>query len=447
MTANIYDSLIQFDASGAHTPMLATSWEFASDTELVMQLREGVLFHDGETMMAEDVQFSLERIRDSSASAHLVGTLGHVEVLGDYEVKLVFTEPFAPILSQLTTVPIFSKAAVEAKGDNFGIEPVGAGPYMLSEWAQNDYITLEAFADYWNGEAMTKYLTYRVIPENAQRTIALENGEIDIAVDITATDIETVATRDDIVVESLQAPTIQYLGMHTEKTPFDNQDVRHAIAHAINKQALVDAIFGETASIANSPCGPGLFGDTDDYTVFEYDVDKAKQLLADAGYADGFDTTLWCRDNAQNIEIATIVAADLMQVGINAEIVMMEWGAYLERSGAGEHEMYLLGWGNSTGDANNSIYGLFSSNNLGISGNRAWYKNDRVDELLGLQRTDTDPDNRLDYFEEILQTVIEEQPVVPLYHPNEMLMRRDAVEGLNMQSVGNHRYHTVTVMQ
>lgn len=451
---NIYDQLTTIDNDGNVLPSLATEWNWDNETDFIIKLRDDVLFHNGDKMTAEDVKFSWERAKASVAQQNLVGTFDHAEVIDDYTVKFVYTSTYAPAIPSLSLVSIVSKAYVEEVGqDVSGTNPVGTGAYKFVSWTLNDSVVLEAFPDYWKGEAKTKNLIFRVIPESSQMTIALENGEIDVACGISSTDIETIKSHSNLEVVSVAATRIEYVGMSQRIEPFQDLRVRQAVAYAIDVDTMINSILGETGTPAYNPCAPGLFGYVSDseVTTYGYDPEKAKALLAEAGYPNGFTTKLWVRDSSPHTEIATAIQSYLSAVGIKVEVEILEFAALLERTGNFEHEMFMMGWGNSTGDASNSMYGLFSETNLGVSGNRSDYTsadNAHMQELLEAQRSEMDSDTRAKMFLEIQQGVTADCVLVPLYYQNEVVGRSTNVQNMIVNNCGQglHIYWGVSII-
>lgn len=273
---------------------------------------------------------------------------------------------------------------------------------------------MERFDDYYNkSEDIVKSLTFRVIPEQTARTIALENGEVDVIPSVAPVDIARVQENANLQHEFRNSPSIEFMGFNFEREPFNNKLVRQAIAHAIDRQALVDVAQEGYAEVVDTVVGKAVPGYDDTVKGYEYDVEKAKSLLAEAGYPDGFSTTITSSGEIRSQE-AQIIQSNLAEIGINIEIELMEWGAYLEALNNNQMDMYILGWSNTTLDPAVSLYPLFHSRNWGPTGNRMHYKNEEVDALLDEMMRESDNDKRLELSSQIQHKVMEDAPWVPL---------------------------------
>ena len=253
---------------------------------------------DGSDLTAEDVKFSLDRARNSAAVSYIVDFIEDVTVDDEYTVTVKTNAPYAPTLRNLAIpfAAIVPKAVVEANEDAFVLNPVGSGPYCFVEWKQGDHVTLKAFDDYYAGKAATENLIMKVIPETSQRSIALETGEIDLAYDLAVNDIPKINDNDKLMVYEIPSLSCWYVSLNMNKEPFNNPLVREALTMAIDRQTIIDTINAGSGQPADAIIAPAVFGY---YStgVPEYNPEKAKELLAEAGYPDGFSTTLWVNEN------------------------------------------------------------------------------------------------------------------------------------------------------
>ena len=273
----IYDRLMDLDDNGVPQPMLAESWERPDDKTIIFHLRKGVKFHNGDEMKASDVKFSLERALAAPEVSHILTGINGVEVLDDYTVKVTTEKPMAAILNNLahTTIAILSEKATKEAGDKFGQNPVGSGPYKFVSWQSGDRVTLEAFPEYWQGEAPIKNVVFRNIVEETNRTIGLETGELDIIYDIQGMDKNKLKDDDRFVVIEGPQVSMTYLGFNMKKAPYDNPKVREAISYAIDQKPIIDTVFLGAGEAANSIIGPNVWGYAD-VEKFTQDVEKAK---------------------------------------------------------------------------------------------------------------------------------------------------------------------------
>lgn len=427
---------------------ICESWEQTSDTSYVFKIKEGIKFHDGVEMTAEDVKFSLDRAANSASVSYVADFMDVVTVIDDYTVEVTLDAPYAPALRNLSVpfTAIVPKHIVETDEENWVLNPVGSGPYKFVEWNQGDSIKLEAFDEYFAGAPATKNLVMKVIPEAAQRTIALETGEIDIAYSILVNDLDRVKENEDLTLYEAPSLSCQYISFNMNRAPFDNQLVRQAINYAIDRELIVETICCGSGQAADAIIAPAVFGYSDpgDY---EYNPDKARELLAEAGYADGFDTVLTVSESQTSVEACQAIQFMLMDIGINCEIEIMEFGSFIEQTSAGEFDMGYFGWVTSTKDADYTYYSLEHSSQQGAPGNRSFVNDEKVDALVETGRTTTDEAERLAAYEELSAYLFDLCNNAPIYYSNITAGTNAKVEGFVMDPIGYHDLSTVKVAE
>lgn len=445
VNAQIYDTLVVKNEDGTFSPHLAKSWEQVSDLVWQFKLEEGVKFHNGEELKASDVKFTFERGLTSTIS-YMLDFIESVDVVDEYTFNLNLKFPYAPILSNLsyTSTGILNEKAVTEAGEDYGQNPIGTGAYMFSNWKAGDSIELVAFEDYFKGAAPTKKLKYRSIPENTSRSIALETGEVDIAYDIDPVDKETIRSNDQLVL--IEAPSLQvdYVGFNMQKEPFTDVRVRQAINYAIDREGIISAVLLGGGEVATTPISPKVTMSNPDIVGYPRDVEKAKELLKEAGYENGFQTTIWTNDNSVRTRIAQIVQANLKEIGIDVAIETLEWSSYLDRTSNGEHDMFILGWTATTGDPDGAMYVLFHGSSSATAGNKFFYSNDEVSELLDLGRAETDEAKRQEYYYKAQELVVEDAPLAALYYANDCAGISAKVDGFVLSPSKSHKLYGVT---
>lgn len=445
----VYDTLVVQNEDLSLVPGLAASWEQVEPTVWEFTLREGVTFHNGEPLEAADVAFTFNRMLDPETAApasFLLGFVEGVEAIDDMTVRVTTAYPFAPALNHFshTATSILNEEAVTEAGEDYGTSVVvGTGPFSFVNWDTSSQLVLERSDNWYGGEVMPEQVIFRPIPEGTVRAIELETGGVDIAYALEPTDAQRLADDPEVQLESVETLSTAYIGFNAQKEPFDNVLVRQAINHAIDVNTIVEVIFEGQAVPATSPISAQVFGANLDLEAYEYDPELARELLAEAGYDDGFSTTLWTNDNPLRVQIAEIAQAQLGEIGIDVEVQVLEWGTYLAETSAGNHDMFILGWVTVTADADYGLYGLFHSDNFG-SPNRTFWGNERVDELLTLGRTTIDQDERLDAYLEAQEIIAEQAPWVFLYITTEVNGLRDNVSGFVPHPAGHHRLYSVT---
>ncbi len=446
----IYDTLVVQTEDLELVPGLAESWEQVDENTWLFHIREGVTFHDGSPLTASDVAWTLDRLRNpetGAPAAFLVGFIDTIEAVDEQTVQLTTATPFAPLLAHLshTATSILSEDAVTAAGEDYGTTVViGTGPFKFVQWDTASQIVLERNDDWWGGEVLPAELVFRPIVEGTVRAIELEAGGIDIAYSLEPRDYLRLQDTPRVVVDEIETLSTAYIGFNAQKEPFDDVRVRQAINYALDVQAIIDAIYEGLGIPANGPISPQVFGANTELEGYEYDPERARELLAEAGYEGGFSTSIWTNDNPLRIQIAEIVQAYLQDVGVNAEIQVLEWGAYLDGTAAGNHDMFILGWVTVTADADYGLYALFHSSQFGNAGNRTFWSNERVDELLDLGRSEADADARMEYYGEAQEIITEEAPWIFLNVTLEFNGWRDNISGFEPHPAGHHRLYNVS---
>lgn len=429
----IYDNLVYFNEDMELLPGLATEWELIDEVTWEFTLREGVTFHDGTPFTAEAIKMNLERVIDpelASQRAFLFTMLDEVTVVDDFTVRISTQFPFVPILSHLAhdAAGIASPAALEAAGYD-QVEPIGTGPFRFVSWDPGNELVLERNEDYWGTVPNPSTVTFRVVPEESTRLALVERGDAHISEILQPASMARVESSANMDLALFDTLSLNYIGFNVDKEPFNDARVRRAISMAINVQTMIDGIVEGAGTRAIGPISSAVVGFHPDLEALPFDVEMARELLAEAGYADGFSTTLWTNDNPTRIAIAEIVQNNLAELNIDVEIEVLEWGAYLSQTAEGLHDMFILGWVTVTGDADYGMYALLHSSNVGAPGNRAFYRNSDVDDLLDRGRQEPDPATRVAIYNEVQEILIQDAPMLNLYHPQWMIAVGDGVSG------------------
>lgn len=459
VSTNIYETLTTFDEDMELKPLLAESWEAVEDNIWEFKLREGVKFHDGSEFNAEVVKTNIERILDekiASPRVILFEIVQEVKVIDDYKVQFITAEPFAPLPAHMAhyASSMISKEVIEKdyeameNGDDPGTyinnHPIGTGYFIFDTWDSGKQITLNRNEDYWGEPAKVDTVTIKIVPEDLTRVAELETGEAHIIEPITPSDMERVEQADGTNVYQRNAASITYLGFNMEKEPFNDQRVRQAVAKALSKDKMLEGILEGTGELATGPVNDTNFGYSDKVKGVEKDIEGAKALLKEAGYENGFKTTIWTNDSRERIDVATLAQSDLAEIGIDVEIKVVEWGAYLEATSAGEHDMFILGLSLGTGDADYPMHMLFHSEHAG-TGNRVFMKDNQFDKMLYEARIEQDQEKRLEMYVDATDYLNEVVPMVFLYHPDHIMGYRDEVKGFWADSSGFYKLKDVTI--
>ncbi len=442
---HMVENLIYLDVDGTLQPALAESWEPTEDgMSWILKLREGVEFHDGTPFNAEAVKFNLDRFMgvedpdNAAVFAFLLGEVSEVEVVDEYTVEIHLNDVFAPIASHLSHsfIGMHSPASLEAlDAGAFVEEPVGTGPFKFAGWDRGNQIVMERNDDYWGNVPKLSSVTFKFVPEAGSRVIMLETGEAHAIMAVPPTDIDRLDGVADIDVVHQTSVRVIYLGFNLEREIFQDARVRQALNHAVNKDALINTIFSGVGEPSSAPIVPAIFG----YTAvgpYEYDPDKAKELLADAGYADGFDVEMFHPTGRypQDATVTEAVQAMLREVGVNASLTTYDWGTYLDTvivpPEDAEHDIYMLGWGTVTLDADYGLYALYHSTQWPPRNNVSYYANDDVDALLDEARVTADRSVREDLYQQAIEIIWDDAPWLFLYDEGQVNAVRSNVKGL-----------------
>lgn len=477
VSAQIYDTLVRFKPGTTEIePGLAEAWEVSPDGRIwEFTLREGVRFHDGTPLDAEAVVWNFQRWMDPQHPAHqgdfpfwkgmFGGFLGEtdlegnpaslvvaVEAVDSRTVRVTLHQPFAPLLHNLAmpAFAILSPHAVDAQGPAaYGTDAahpgVGTGPFRLVDW-QEDRIVLEGNRDYWAGRPRIGRLVFRVIPEPRARLVALRRGEIQgmVASDLEGWERMRSDPQVQVVLRSL--PTTAFLVFNFDDERLRKRAVRQAIAHAIDRKRLVREQFGPAWRPADQILPSGFWGYNPDLVDYIYDPERARRLLAAAGYPDGFETALWYPDRPRPYlpdpeGVARAIAEDLAAVGIQAQVYTEHWSAYLAERRQGGFPMWLLGWTGYNGDPDSFFFFHFGI----VAPREGNYDNRELRELLLQAQMIPDDGMRLELYHRAAEIVHDDVPRLFLAHPREVLLFSREVVRYAANPVGPEAFFGVTL--
>ncbi|MGC5328472.1 ABC transporter substrate-binding protein [Brevibacillus sp. SYSU BS000544] len=470
VTDNVLETLVKYKENNTEVvPGLAESWEIAPDGKTyTFKLRQGVKFHDGTDFDAEAVVFNFERWMDPNNPLHqkgkfeyyndmfggLKGDEGHVidsvKAVDKQTVEFKLKRPVSPFLNNLgmSTFAIASPTALKESKDKFGEKPVGTGPFKFIEWKREDSITLEKNPDYWNkGLPKLDQVVFKVIPDNSARLTALINGEVDVLEGMNPDDVQSVKENAELQLLTRPSMNVGYLGFNVEKKPLNDPKVRQALSHAINKAGIIEAFFAGMAQPATNLLPPSLWGYNDSIQDREYNLDKAKQLLAEAGYPNGFKLEFLAMPVARPYmpngqKIAEAIQQDLKKIGVETKIVSYEWATYLEKTKNGEMELFLLGWTGDNGDPDNFLGTLLNKNNIG-GNNRSRYASEEASKVLIAAQSEPDQAKRTELYKQAQEIIFKDAPLVPMIHSTPPLAAKKNVVGYVPHPTGSESLENV----
>lgn len=421
-------------------PVLATEWSVSDDGKTwTFKLREGVNFHDGTPFNAEAVKFNIERMLDPETKAlarAAFSMIQSVEVVDEHTVNIITEEPFAALPAQLAYSPMAmnSPTQVQALGnEDYHTAPMGTGPFKFVYHKKGEEVRLEANPEYWGGAPYLDAVLMRPIPETAARLLALESGESQVIYHVPPRDAQRFIDDPSLGIEVLTPPPqrLIFIGMNVQWGPFQDVRVRQALNYAVDKEAIVNNIFLGLTQVTDSPLPPtALCYHSTKY--YEYDPDKARQLLADAGYPDGFEVTLHYGSGRYLLdsEVVEAVQAYLADVGVTVNVIPLEWAAYggvirkpVEES---EVQMFFIGWGLPTLDPDLGIQ-TYRKEAWAPGLNTMFYDNPQLSDLILAQRAATDPEERCEIVEQAQGVIMEDAPQIYLYYEPQVHAKRHEV--------------------
>lgn len=440
---HIHNRLISLNPDGTFSCDLAESYEQVSDTVWQFNLRQGVKFHNGNELTADDVVFTYERAATSSAASEKVALISKVTKVDDYTVQFELTDQISDILYYFAypTLGILNKAAVEADPEK-GFT-IGAGPYVFDEWSSGNYITLHAFEDYWGGKKNTEKLTFRIMPEASSRVVSLQTGEIDICIDPPSIELSHIADDPNLELMQVASEKMHYLAFNMDNGPFaDNQLLRQAIATAINKDNIITVATEGLGTPAVTFFSPGV-GYYDEYNPYAYDVEKAKEMLAEAGYADGFEFTLYYNGDLKEL-MGQVIQSNLKEIGVTVNLEELETAALKSKLAEADYEAALYNWANDSAGPDNNVRPLFYT---GSSSNRTHFSDPDIDARIDAAMSETDEATRLEMYKELQIDILDICPIVPCFYETMSVGVNANLQGFTPDTSGLHRFYDCYIEQ
>ncbi len=478
--SQIYSRIVDFERGTTNViPGLAEKWDISADgTVYTFHLRKGVKWHSNANfkptrdMNADDILFMFERQWKDSNPYFKVTSSNHsyfndmgmpkllksVEKVDDYTVKVTLNAPEAPFLSDLAMeyagvqskeyADAMLKAGTPEKVDQ---EPIGSGPFYLVQYQKDAIIRYKAFPQFWGGKAAIDDLIFSITPDASVRWAKVQKGECHVMPYPNPADLEAMRKDPNVTVLEQPGLNIGYLAYNTTKKPFDDVRVRKALNMAMNKKAIVDAVFLSSGVPATNPIPPTMWSYNKSIKDDPYDPEAAKKLLAEAGYPNGFETDLWAMPvqrpyNPNAKRIAELMQADLAKVGVKAKIVSYEWGEYRKRAQAGEHQMAQLGWTGDNGDPDNFLNTLLGCASAKSNGsNIAKFCYQPFEDLVQKAKTTSDQAERTKLYEQAQVIFKEQAPWYTIAHSVQLKPVRKEVVGFKLSPFGRHTFYGVDI--
>lgn len=446
---NMCEGLITVTPDGEYVPLLAESYEQVDEVTYRFHLKKGVKFHNGEEMKAEDVVYSLQQAALSPVVKHASAYIDPdgLEIEDDYTVLVRTLGPYSPIIACLShsANSIVSKKAWEEGGEDFVRSPVGTGPFKFVSWTSGEQIEMERFDDY-HGEQKAKSdkLIFRIMPEAASRVVELETGGVDVIGDVPATDLLRLKEdTEKFTVYAKPGMRIYPFVMNQQSEFFADKTVRQAMRYATDVDSMIAVVWEGAAAHVDTIMPPAVMCYSDNVTKYEYNVEKAKELLSQAGYPDGFTCRLVTSEASMNVQLSEMLQAQWALVGVTVDITQSENAAWLTQIGNLEFDVTMSPTNNSVGDPDANFTKMFMSSNIGTSGNYAAYNNPEVDELITMARATSVMEERASIYEKAQQIIADDAVWIPAGVPELQVVTRSCVKGFDLYANNTQRYVNV----
>ncbi len=469
ISQHLYDRLLDIDASsGDLLPALATAWQVSADgLTYTFTLRSDVQFHQTayftptRLMNASDVEFTFNRILDPNNPFHFVATeypyfdsvgwrslVKHVKALDNTHVEFALNQPDSSFLSTLATdfSAILSSeyaSTLLKRQQTVALDelPVGTGPFLYREYQKDLLIRYYRHPHYWRGQVKAEQLVIDIVPDNTKRLAKILTHECDVAPIPRMAELKMLRQTKDFAIDEKTAMNVGYWAFNTKKPPFNDNRVRQALAHAVNRQNILQAVYFDQAVIAESVLPPTSWAYDPTSRAPNYDPETAKALLAQAGYPKGFSMDIWAMPVQRNYnpnaqKMAELIQADLAQVGVRARIVTYEWNTFRRKLKEFEHDSVLIGWSADNADPDNFFRPLFSCKAAQSGSNRANWCDPVFDEFLSQAVLTTDVAQRREYYQSAQRHFIEQMPLLPIAHSKRFLVRGSDVQGVHTNPYG-----------
>lgn len=449
LSAHLYDTLVEYNPDMSIKPGVAESWEVADDgITWTFHIREGIKFQNGNDLTASDVVYSIERIMNDEQLEMIVylGRIAEIKAIDEYTVQMVAKYQYPLFANSFKHIAILDKETCEGLStEEISSKPNGSGRYKLVEHVKESQIVLVRNEEYWGEKPAIKDVTFRVISNSATRTAALLNGEVDFISKIPVMDVSRVESSNNLQVVTFPSASCNYMGFdHLNATnsagtdspnPLKNIKVRQAMMHAIDIEAIIKTVMNGYATPANSYMPAGYVGFDETAPRRAYDAELAKQLLAEAGYPDGFNLRIDSRNDGSvnNDQVAQAIASYLEKVGIKTEVNLMPRATFMETTAAKnlQSSFFMAGWGDSSGEGitilSDMIYTYEGKEGLG-EGNKGHYSNPEVDKILDQAMIELDQNKRAELVKQADAIAREEVACIPLFFADEIFGLRSGIE-------------------
>ena len=426
----INQTLVYIDNEGNIVPELAQEITKVSPKETLIKIKNDIKFSNGETLTIDDVLFSLERAKASPKMSQDLYMIESFEKVDDRTLKINTLYDAGNLLHKLASggVAIVNKKALEKDENNI----IGTGMFKLKEWIAGEKLVLERNEFFKDSKSNIDTLVVKFVPEANSRMIMLETGEIDLARDLLPLDFQKISEDTKFTTVEVETPSNMFLGFDLRNELLADKRVRQAIAYAINNEDLVKTVFNGSASVATSPVPKITTGHNENSNNYPQNIEKAKQLLAEAGYPNGFNIELFVSEDNQRIDMAVIIQDNLKKIGINAEIKTFQWAAYVSTIENPNiiKPLFIMSWNISNDDPDEVLYPLYHSSQIDAHTNVVFYKNEKFDNLISEARETTDKEKRMKLYEKAQDIIQEDLPHYTLVYPKQNFAYKASIKNI-----------------
>ncbi|WP_297597167.1 ABC transporter substrate-binding protein [uncultured Cetobacterium sp.] len=439
----IYSRLFEKDSNMNTTLGIVKTYKFIDNKNIDFTLKDDIYFQNGDKLTSDDVKFSFERMKNSPRISAFLPPVQDIIIKDEKNFTMILSNPFSPIIDQLThpALSIVSKKYLEGNPEILITKPMGSGKYILKEWIPGESVVLERFENYFENKPSYEIINIKTIPLATNRTFSLETGEADLAFSLPVQDKKIIDKNTRLKYISKPSFSYTYMGLNLNKTIFNDIDIRKAIDLAVDKTMILEVVLNGQGKIANSPVADGVKGYNKNLKNEIYNKDKANRLMNNRK----INLTLATMNNSMDIQIAELITGYLKEIGISVNISVLDNNIYWLKTNQGEFDMFIGSWGSITGDSDYALYPTHHSTSFGSSGNRTFFKNERVDSLLDKARNTLNQNERNQIYMEIQEIIVQNHGEVMLFYRDLNGGISSEVKGFEMYPIPIHDYSLGTI--
>ena len=433
----INQKLFKIDNDGNIIPEIAEEVTKVDTKTTLIKIKKDLFFSNGEPVTVDDVLFSLNRAKESPRMTQDFYMIESFEKVDDATIKVKTFYEAGNLLHKLASMgaSIMNKKALEENENNI----IGSGMFKLKEWVAGDRIVLERNEYFKEANSNIKAIIIKFIPEANSRMIMLETGEVDIAEALLPLDFQKISKEDDkFTTVEMQSSSNMFIGFDLRDKHLADKRVRQAIAYTINNQDIVDSIYNGSATVATSPIPKITTGHNENSNPYEQNIEKAKELLAEAGYPNGFDIVLNVNEDNQRVDTAVVIQDNLKAIGINVQIKTYQWASYVAfvENPSQEKGMFLMAWNIANDDPDELLYPLYHSSQIDTHTNVVFYKNEDFDSLISKARETIDKEKRIDLYTKAQDIIQEDLPHYAILYPMQNFAYKKNIKGIEVNKRG-----------